>query len=72
MALFKKKQKINPQTKGMQIHEIQPVILGGSPTDPANKTILTRQKHAEIVTWWNRKIKEFENQLGGNDGEDRK
>jgi hypothetical protein len=25
---------------GMEIFEIQPVILGGSPTDPANKTIL--------------------------------
>ncbi len=25
---------------GKEIYEIKPVILGGSPTDPANKTML--------------------------------
>jgi hypothetical protein len=34
---------------GKEIFEIQPVILGGSSTDPANKTILNRQQHIEAV-----------------------
>jgi len=44
---------------GLEIFEIHPVILGGSPTDPANKTALTRQKHIEAVRYWNRKIREL-------------
>jgi hypothetical protein len=39
---------------GQQIHEIQPVKFGGSPTDPANKIPLTPQQHAPATTWWNR------------------
>ena len=27
---------------GKEIFEIKPIILGGSPTDPANKSALTR------------------------------
>lgn len=44
---------------GMEIFEITPVILGGSPTDPANKTILTRQQHIEAVRYWNKIVKEL-------------
>ena len=39
---------------GKQIHEIQPVKYGGSPTDPANKIALTPQEHAQYTNWWNR------------------
>jgi hypothetical protein len=39
---------------GKQIHEIQPVKYGGSPTDPANKIALAPQEHAQYTTWWNR------------------
>lgn len=42
---------------GKEIFEIKPVILGGSPTDPANKTTLTRNQHIEAVRYWNRIIK---------------
>jgi hypothetical protein len=42
-----------------EIFEIQPVILGGSPTDPANKTILTRQQHIEAVRYWNTVIRDL-------------
>ena len=41
---------------GKEIFEIQPIILGGSPTDPANKIALTREKHIEAVRYWNKII----------------
>ena len=43
-----------------EIFEVQPVILGGSPTDPANKTILTRQQHIEAVRYWNNIIRDIQ------------
>jgi hypothetical protein len=43
--------------RGMELFEIQPIILGGSPTDPANKTWLTRSQHIEAVRWWNATLK---------------
>jgi hypothetical protein len=36
-----------------EIFEIQPVILGGSPTDFANKVAVTRARHIELVRFWN-------------------
>lgn len=42
---------------GKEIFEIQPVILGGSPTDPSNKTVLTREQHIQAVVYWNRQIR---------------
>lgn len=42
---------------GKEIFEIQPVILGGSPTDPSNKTVLTREQHIKAVVYWNREIR---------------
>jgi hypothetical protein len=41
---------------GMELFEIKPVILGGDPVDPANKTWLTRTQHVEAVRYWNRVI----------------
>lgn len=48
-----------PDLAGQEIFEIQPVILGGSPTDPANKTVLTRQQHIDAVKYWNRVIRDM-------------
>lgn len=48
--------------RGKEIFEITPVILGGSPTDPANKTILTREDHIKAVVYWNKVIKELREQ----------
>lgn len=42
---------------GMEIFEIQPIILGGDPVDPENKIWLTRDQHFEIVRYWNRVIR---------------
>ncbi len=44
---------------GKEIFEIQTVILAGSPADPANKTILTRQQHIEAVRDWNNVIRDL-------------
>jgi hypothetical protein len=38
----------------MDIHEIQPVKFGGSPTDPLNKMLLPIDLHRQVVTpFWN-------------------
>ena len=49
-----------------EITEIQPVILGGSPTDPANKVVLSRQQHIEAVRYWNRLISELRKSKGNS------
>jgi len=41
---------------GKEIFEIQPIILGGHPTDPANKFVLTREEHIQAVRFWNKVI----------------
>lgn len=48
--------------EGKEIFEIQPVILGGSLTDPANKTVLTRRQHIEAVRYWNAIIRDLRKQ----------
>ncbi len=47
---------------GMEIFEITPVILGGSPTDPANKAVLSRQQHIEAVRYWNKIVSDLRKQ----------
>ncbi len=44
---------------GKEIFEIKPVILGGSPTDSANKVTLTREEHIEAVHYWNKLIRDL-------------
>jgi len=43
----------NPDWDGLQIHEIQPVKFGGSPTDLNNKIPLTQENHIPATVWWN-------------------
>jgi hypothetical protein len=45
-----------------EIFEVKPVILGGSPTDLANKVILNRQQHIEAVRYWDKIIRELRKQ----------
>lgn len=47
---------------GKEIFEKKPVMLGGSPTDPGNKTVLTRQEHIEAVRYWNKVITDLRKQ----------
>ena len=39
--------------KGMEIFEITPIILGGSPIESDNKIALTRQQHIDACRYWN-------------------
>lgn len=40
---------------GLEIHEIEPVKMGGSPTDLNNKVAIQSQVHRRYVTpWWNK------------------
>jgi filamentous hemagglutinin len=52
---------------GKEIHEIQPVKFGGSPTDPANKIPLPADIHRQQVTpWWNRFLRSLQGNGGGS------
>ena len=47
-----------PQIKmsavGREVHEVLPIIFGGSPTDPKNKILVTPDEHAQYVLYWNK------------------
>ncbi len=43
----------NPSLDGLVIHEIQPIKIGGSPTELVNKIFVTPQIHAQYTNWWN-------------------
>jgi len=43
----------NPALIGKEIHEITPILFGGSPTDPANKTLIALRLYIEVVVWFN-------------------
>lgn len=45
-----------------EILEVQPIILGGSPTDPANKVMVPREKHIAAVRYWNNLIRSLRQQ----------
>lgn len=47
------------ELKGKEIFEITPALLGGSPTDPQNKTVLSRREHIQAVNYWNKIIKDL-------------
>lgn len=53
---------LNARPRGMELVEIKPIILGGDPADPQNKTWVTRQQHFEFVRYWNRTISELRTQ----------
>ncbi len=52
-------RKKSKNLTGKEIFEITPVILGGDPNDPKNKTLLTREAHFEAVRYWNAIIGEL-------------
>ena len=51
------RRSLDTDCRGKEVFEIQPVVLGGSPTDPANKVVLTRDQHIPAVNYWNKIIK---------------
>ncbi len=56
------RSKGNSPNAGMELFEVQPVMVGGSPTDPANKAYLTRDQHIQAVRYWNRIIGDLRKQ----------
>ncbi|MBS1910956.1 MAG: hypothetical protein JST22_03125 [Bacteroidetes bacterium] len=58
--------KQHKDLKGKEIVEIHPVILGGSPTDPGNKAVVSRQEHIEAVRYWNGVIRELRQHRPGD------
>ena len=57
-------RRSDPQTRGMEVFEIMPIIVGGDPTDPTNKTLLTREQHIEAVRYWNSVIADLRKRQG--------
>lgn len=45
--------------KGKEIFEVTPIILGGHPSDPANKVFLSREEHIKAVRHWNSIIRDL-------------
>jgi hypothetical protein len=72
----RQRRLIGQSSRGKEIFEITPVILGGSPTDPANKALLSREEHIRAVAYWNRIVMELReksreaNQRTGGPGRD--
>ena len=58
------KRSLNPDLRGKQIFHITPVMLGGSPTDPANKVVMTIEEHIQAVRFWNKVIAQHRAQHG--------
>lgn len=56
--------RLNARPQGMELVEIKPVVLGGDPADPQNKTWVSRQRHFELVRYWNRVISDLRKQEG--------
>jgi hypothetical protein len=48
--------------KGLHLHRTHPILFGGNPTDKQNITFVTKLQHAELATFWNRKVREIKNQ----------
>jgi hypothetical protein len=50
--------KINMDAFGKEVHEIHPIVFGGSPTDSANKALVPPEAHAELCVFWNKLYQE--------------
>lgn len=54
------RQQNELQGQPVDVHEIQPIKFGGSPTDLANKIVLPRDLHQQQVTpWWNKMMRDI-------------
>jgi hypothetical protein len=49
--------KPNPALLGHMLYEIKPVMFGGSPSDPANKRIVSLCEYLQLSAWWNLKVR---------------
>lgn len=51
-------------SRGKEVFDIQPLVLGGNPLDPANKAVISRAEHIELVRYWNRIVRDLRDQQG--------
>ncbi len=49
-------QVVDQSRLGLVVYAVTPIIVGGSPTDPANKALVPLDKYAQIVGWWNERL----------------
>lgn len=54
-------QRANPNTFGLEVHERHPIVLGGDPSDPANKMLLAPPTHAEACVFFNKLVQTVRN-----------
>ena len=64
-ASGKRRLEADTDTIGLELHEIKPIVFGGDPEDPQNKTLLSPPKHAEAVRHWNQIFRDLRSK-GGN------
>jgi hypothetical protein len=60
-------RSVQSESRGKEIFEITPIILGGSPTEQANKVLLNRDDHIKAVVYWNKIIQELRQNQNKND-----
>jgi hypothetical protein len=49
--------RLDPARVGLVVHDVTPIILGGDPTDPANKALVPLRDYVRLVAWWNERVK---------------
>jgi hypothetical protein len=54
--------QINEEAFGKEVHDKHPIVLGGDPSDPANKLLVPADKHPEICTFWNKVVRQVRNE----------
>lgn len=42
--------------RGKVLHEKHPIVMGGSPSDPANRVLVPRDQHPELTVYWSRVV----------------
>ncbi|SFO57464.1 SMI1 / KNR4 family (SUKH-1) [Chitinophaga sp. YR627] len=57
----RKRHEQDPSLKGMHLHEVHPILLGGDPIAAANKVPLKSDAHSQYTRWWKKKIEEISN-----------
>ena len=50
---------------GKEIHEIKPIVFGGDPVDPKNKTLVDFRPYIEVVVWFNNLYRQMQPSGGG-------
>jgi hypothetical protein len=56
---------LNPHTAGLELHEKHPIVLGGDPTGPGNRVLLSISDHVQACEFFNRLFREVRDQSKG-------